>query len=83
MTDRNLEPHRVSTVAEAKARLPEVLRQRMGQWLAANMPRGANLDASGSRESRREVPFVSEPGADVTNPWSTIEASEESEDNDE
>ena len=85
------QPHRVWTVAEAKARLSEVLRraeeegpqhigtrkafvvvpanvwaekeskrQPMGQWLAANVPRGANLDVPASRESRRETPFISE-----------------------
>ncbi len=91
MTARNPEPHRVWTVAEAKARLSEVLRraeeegpqhigtrksfvvvpahvwaekesrrQPMGEWLVANVPRGANLDIPASRESRRETPFISE-----------------------
>ena len=91
MTARNPEPHRVWTVAEAKARLSEVLRraeeegpqhigtrksfvvvpahvwaekesgrQPMGEWLVANVPRGANLDIPASRESRREIPFISE-----------------------
>ena len=91
MTARHSEPHRVWTVAEAKARLSEVLRraeeegpqhigtrksfvvvpahvwaekesrrQPMGQWLVANMPRGANLEITRNRESRREIPFASE-----------------------
>ena len=93
MTAQHPEPHRVWTVAEAKARLSEVLRraeeegpqhigrrksfvvvpahvwaekesrrQPMGQWLVANMPRGANLEITGNRESRREAPFMSGAG---------------------
>ncbi len=90
MTTRYSASHRVWTVAEAKARLSEVLRraeeegpqrigtrksfvvvpahiwtekesqrQPMGQWLVANMPRGANLETATNRESRREIPFAS------------------------
>ena len=90
MTTRYSAPHRVWTVAEAKARLSEVLRraeeegpqhigtrksfvvvpahvwaekesqrQPMGQWLVANMPRGANLETIRNRESQREIPFAS------------------------
>ena len=32
-------------------------RKPMGQWLVDNMPRGVNLNISGKRESRREIPF--------------------------
>ena len=95
MTARS-EPHRVWTVAEAKARLSEVLRraeeegpqhigtrrsfvvvpahvwaekesrrQPMGEWLVANVPRGANLDIPGSRESTEQ------------DAWSTVESKEE------
>ena len=91
MTAQHTKPQRTWTVAEAQARLPEVLRlaaeegpQRisagrsfviaaehgqpaqaprrkpMGQWLVENMPRGANLEIPASRESRREIPFVTE-----------------------
>ena len=90
MTTRYSAPHRVWTVAEAKARLSEVLRraeeegpqhigtrksfvvvpahvwaekesqrQPMGQWLVANMRRGANLETTRNRQSRREIPFAS------------------------
>ena len=88
MTAQHTKPQRTWTVAEAQARLPEILRlaaeegpQRigsgesfvivaerqtapasprkpMGQWLVENMPRGANLEIPASRESRREIPFV-------------------------
>lgn len=33
-------------------------RKPMGQWLVDNMPRGVNLDVSGQRKSRREIPFT-------------------------
>ena len=83
------QPRQTWTVAEAKARLSEILRlaeeegpQRigarksfvvvpervwqaqlsprkpLGQWLIDNMPRGVNLEISGDRASRREIPFV-------------------------
>jgi len=86
-------PHRVWTVASAKARLSEILRLAeeegpqhigtrrtcvvvpaddwygkssprlpMGQWLVDNMPRGANLDIPGNRESERKRPFVNGSG---------------------
>ncbi len=89
MTTQQPNPQRVWTVAEAQARLPEILRlaaaegpQRisagksfvivaeherpaqapprkpMGQWLVEHMPRGANLEIPGGRESQREIPFV-------------------------
>lgn len=32
----------------------------LGQWLVENMPRGADLEIPGSRESRREIPFLDE-----------------------
>jgi len=35
-------------------------RQPMGQWLVDNIPRGANLDIPGNRESARAVPFVAD-----------------------
>ena len=88
---RKSESRRVWTVAEAKARLSEVLRlaeeegsQRigtrkcfvvvpeglwqekmvpdkpLGQWLVENVPRGLNLEIPHDRESRREIPFISE-----------------------
>jgi len=33
-------------------------RKTMGQWLVDNMPRGVNLDISGTRQSGREIPFT-------------------------
>ena len=85
---------RVWTVADAKARLSEILRlaevegpQRigtrrpfvvvpervwearepsrppLGRWLVDNVPRGANLDLPGRRESRRKVPFLDDDAA--------------------
>ena len=68
MTARS-EPHRAWTVAEAR----ESRRQPMGEWLVANVPRGANLEITGIRESRREVPFV----PDRAGRLSTVEPSEE------
>ncbi len=59
----------VWTVAEAKARLSEILRRTktegpqrkpMGQWLVDHMPRGMHLGILGDRESRREIPFMQE-----------------------
>lgn len=32
----------------------------LGQWLVENMPRGADLEIPGRRESRREIPFFDE-----------------------
>ena len=37
-------------------------RLSMGRWLVENMPRGADLDASANRLSRREVPFAEGTG---------------------
>lgn len=36
----------------------ELPRKPMGQWLVDNMPRGVNLDISGTRQSGREIPFI-------------------------
>lgn len=33
-------------------------RKPLGQWLVDNIPRGANLEVSSGRESRRKIPFV-------------------------
>lgn len=85
-------PSRTWTIAEAEARLFDMLRrpeeegpQRidagspsivvperlwregqapvqkpLGQWLVENVPRGADLEIPGRRESGREIPFLDE-----------------------
>ena len=34
--------------------------ETMSQWLVENMPRGADLEIPGRRESGREMPFLDE-----------------------
>lgn len=71
MSPHNHTPRRAWTVAEAKARLSEILRlaeeegpQRvdapkpLGRWLVENAPRGTNLEIPRERPSDRETPFV-------------------------
>ena len=35
-------------------------REPLGRWLVDDLPRGANLDFAGDRESRRKIPFTDE-----------------------
>lgn len=42
--------------AKTQPRLP------VGRWLVENMPRGADLDASADRRSRRRIPYSEEVG---------------------
>ena len=91
MSPVDINPRRAWTVADAKARLSEILRlceeegpqrigsrksfvvvpehvwrahaaprEPLGRWLVDNVPRGANLDFAGDRESRRKIPFTDE-----------------------
>ena len=60
-----IEPYRslAGTVTEPKPKPDRTgagtpRRPPLGRWLVDNMPRGADLDSPGGRESVREIPFA-------------------------